>query len=78
MYVLTSKTLINKYWGNFKKTCEDRHDPFEKHLNEIYKQEICISPVKSLSLHLTNINSSYGLAPFINYKELWEENKIND
>jgi len=75
---LTSKTLINKYWENFKKTCEDRHDPFEKHLNEIYKQEICISPVKSLSLHLTNINSSYGLAPFINYKELWEENKIND
>jgi hypothetical protein len=75
---LTSKTLINKYWDNFKKTCEDRHDPFEKHLNEIYKQEICISPVKSLSLHLTNINSSYGLAPFINYKELWEENKIND
>ena len=75
---LTSKTLINKYWDNFKKTCEDRHDPFEKYLNEIYKQEICISPVKSLSLHLTNINSSYGLAPFINYKELWEENKIND
>ena len=75
---LTSKTLINKYWDNFKKTCEDRHDPFEKYLNEIYKEEICISPVKSLSLHLTNINSSYGLAPFINYKELWEENKIND
>jgi hypothetical protein len=75
---LTSKTLINKYWDNFKKTCKDRHDPFEKYLNEIYKQEICISPVKSLSLHLTNINSSYGLAPFINYKELWEENKIND
>jgi hypothetical protein len=75
---LTTKTLINKYWDNFKKTCEDRYDPFEKHLNEIYKQEICISPVKSLSLHLTNINSSYGLAPFINYKELWEENKIND
>jgi len=75
---LTSKTLINKYWDNFKKTCEDRHDPFEKYLNEIYKQEICISPVKSLSLHLTNINSSYGLAPFINYKELWKENKIND
>ncbi len=74
---LTSKTLINKYWDNFKKTCENRHDPFEKYLNEIYNKEICISPLKSLSLHLTNINSSYGLAPFINYKELWEENKIN-
>ena len=75
---LTSKTLINKYWDNFKKTCENRHDPFEKYLNEIYNKEICISPLKSLSLHLTNINSSYGLAPFINYKELWEENKIRD
>ena len=75
---LTSKTLINKYWDNFKKTCEKRHDPFEKYLNEIYHKEICISPIKSLSLHLTNINSSYGLAPFINYKELWEDNKIND
>ena len=75
---LTSKTLINKYWDNFKKTCEKRHDPFEKYLNEIYHKEICISPIKSLSLHLTNINSSYGLAPFINYKELWEDNQIHN
>ena len=34
---LTSKKLINKYWDNFKKTCENRHDPFEKYLNEIYE-----------------------------------------
>tara|TARA_B100001093_G_scaffold143967_1_gene136569 strand:- start:89 stop:1069 length:981 start_codon:yes stop_codon:yes gene_type:complete len=73
---LTSKKLINQYWDNFKKTCEDRHDPFEKHLNKIYEQEICISPLKSLSLHLTNVNSSYGLAPFIDYKDLWDRNKI--
>jgi len=75
---LTSIKLINQYWINFKKTCEERHDPFEKHLNEIYKKEICLSPLKSLSLHLTNINSSYGLAPFIDYKNLWEENKLKD
>ncbi len=75
---LTSKKLIDKYWENFKKTCENRHDPFEKYLNKIYEQEICISPIKSLSLHLTNVNSSYGLSPFINYKKLWDENKIND
>ena len=72
---LTSGKLINQYWDNFKKTCQDRHDPFEKYLNEIYKQEICLSPIKSLSLHLTNVNSSYGLAPFIDYKKLWDENK---
>ena len=75
---LTSKNLISKYWDNFYNNCLDRHDPFEKYINEIYKKEICISPLKSLSLHLTNINSSYGLSPFIDYKKLWEENKIND
>ncbi len=73
---LTSKKMIDIYWESFKKTCEDRHDPFEKHLNEIYQKEICISPIKSLSLHLTNVNSSYGLAPFVDYKDLWIENNI--
>ena len=72
---MTTKSLINKYWDNFYKTCTDRHDPFEKYMNKIYQKEICISPLKSLSLHLTNVNSSYGLSPFINYKKLWEENK---
>ena len=72
---LTTKKLLDKYWKNFQKTCEDRYDPFEKYINEIYQKEICISPLKSLSLHLTNINSSYGLAPFIDYKKIWDENK---
>ena len=72
---VTSKNLLEKYWENFQKTCEDRNDPFEKYINEIYQNEICLSPLKSLSLHLTNVNSSYGLAPFINYKKLWDENK---
>ena len=71
---MTSKNLLNKYWDNFNKTCQDRHDPFEKYLNEIYEKEICISPMKSLSLHLTNVNSSYGLSPFIDFKKLWDQN----
>ncbi len=72
---MLSKNLLNKYWENFYKTCLDRHDPFEKYINEIYENEICISPIKSLSLHLTNINSSYGLSPFLDYKKMWEDNK---
>tara|TARA_B100000900_G_C20485300_1_gene677216 strand:+ start:69 stop:1037 length:969 start_codon:yes stop_codon:yes gene_type:complete len=72
---LTTKKLLDKYWNNFQKNCEDRYDPFEKYINEIYQKEICISPLKSLSLHLTNINSSYGLAPFIDYKKVWDENE---
>ena len=72
---MTSKEILDKYWENFYQNCLDRHDPFEKHLNEIYKKEVCISPVKSLSIHITNVNSSYGLSPFIDYKKLWEENE---
>ena len=72
---LTSKKLLDLYWQNFSKNCEDRHDPFEKYINEIYKNEFCISPLKSLSVHLTNINSSYGLSPFIDYKKLWDQNE---
>ena len=73
---MTTKTLLDKYWDNFYNTCLDRNNPFEKYLNEIYTKEFCISPLKSLSLHLTNVNSSYGLSPFINYKKLWDENKF--
>ncbi len=72
---MTSKENLDKYWENFYQNCLDRHDPFEKHLNEIYKKEFCISPVKSLSIHITNVNSSYGLSPFIDYKKLWDENE---
>ena len=72
---MTSKNLLDKYWDNFKKTCQDRHDPFEKYLNEIYEKEICVSPIKSLSLHLTNVNSSYGLSPFIDFKKLWDQHE---
>jgi len=75
---MTTKSLLDKYWNNFYNTCLDRNDPFEKHLNEIYTKEFCISPLKSLSLHLTNVNSSYGLSPFIDYKKLWDANKITD
>ena len=73
---MTTKSLLEKYWNNFFNNCLDRHDPFEKHLNEIYTKEFCISPLKSLSIHLTNMNSSYGLSPFIDYKKLWDENEL--
>jgi len=72
---MTSKNFLEKYWDNFYKNCLDRHDPFEKYINEIYKKEICVSPLKSLSVHFTNVNSSYGLSPFIDYKKLWKESE---
>ena len=41
---LTTKNLLDRYWDNFYKNCLERHDQFEKYLNEIYSKEICISP----------------------------------
>jgi len=25
---------------------------------------------------MTNVNSSYGLSPFIDYKKIWDENSV--
>ena len=73
---LTSKKLINKHFKKFVSACEFEHYPFEKPFHDIYKKELCISPMPALAVHFTNINSIYGLSPLINYEELWEENKI--
>ena len=66
---LTSKIILNQYWENFVKNCNKRHDPFEKYLNEIYKEEYCLAPIPSLSVHFANINSSYGISPHIDIKK---------
>ena len=71
---LTSKIILDQYWDNFVNTCKRRNSPFEKYLNKIYEDEYCFSPIKSLSVHCTNINSSYGIAPYINIKKLWDQN----
>ena len=73
---LTSKIILNQYWENFVKNCKKRHDPFEKYLNDIYKEEYCLAPIPSLSVHFTNINSSYGISPHIDIKKLWDQNII--
>ena len=73
---LTSKVILDKYWENFVKNCKKRHDPFEKYLNEIYKEEYCLAPIPSLSVHFANINSSYGISPHIDIKKLWDQNTI--
>ena len=71
----TSKILINKYWSKFVSMCQFEHYPFEQPLHEIYKSEYCLSPIPSLAIHCTNINSIFGLSPNINWKESWDENK---
>ena len=72
---LTSKILLQKYWDQFTSMCQFEHYPFEKPLHDIYKSEYCLSPIPSLAIHLTNINSIFGLSPNIDWKKIWEKNK---
>ena len=72
---LTSKELINKYWNELTLMAEHEHSPFETQLHKIYEKELCLSPIPSLAMHCTNINSIFGLSPNINWKKLWDENK---
>ncbi len=73
---LTSSKIIKKHFKKFVSACEFEHYPFEKPFHDIYKTELCISPMPAVAVHYTNINSVYGLSPLINYKKLWEKNKI--
>ena len=73
---LTSRLMIEKYWNRYISICEKEHAPFEKPMHEIYEKELCISPIPSLAIHLTNINSIFGLSPNMNWKKLWDENEI--
>ena len=72
---LTSKPLIHKHWNKFISMCQFEHYPFEKPLHDIYKSEYCLSPIPSLALHCTNVNSIFGLSPNVDWKKMWEENK---
>ena len=72
---LTSKKIVEKYWEELVSMCKVEHYPFEKPLHNIYKKELCISPIPSLAIHFTNVNSIYGLSPNVNWKKLWDENQ---
>ncbi len=71
---MISKKMLNDYWDNFYKTCQTHNEPIEKYLNEICVKEICLSPLPSLSIHMANSNSIFGVSPFVNVKEEWDDN----
>ena len=72
---LTSKNMIKKYLNDLKMMGQTRHHPFELKLHKIYEKEFCLSPIPSLAMHATNINSIYGLPPNFDWKKVWDENK---
>jgi len=71
---LTSKKIVEKYWEKFVSMCQLEHYPFEKPLHEIYKLEFCFSPIPSLAIHFTNVNSIFGLSPNVDWKKIWDKN----
>jgi len=72
---LTSLNILQKHWDKFISMCQFEHYPFEQPLHDIYKSEYCLSPIPSLALHCTNVNSIYGLSPTMNWKKIWDENE---
>ena len=73
---MTSKNLIEKNFKNLEIMGKKWVDPWEKPLHEIYKSNMCLSPLPSLAFHCANINSVFGVSPNIDLKKLWDENKI--
>jgi predicted house-cleaning noncanonical NTP pyrophosphatase (MazG superfamily) len=73
---LTSKQIVEKHWERLLSMCTFEHYPFESPLHEIYKDELCISPIPSIAIHCTNVNSIYGLSPNKNWKKIWDDNEV--
>ena len=72
---MTSKKIIEENYNNLEKMGIEWIDPWEKPLHDIYNSNPCFSPSPSLAVHCANINSIFGISPFIDLKRLWEKNK---
>ena len=72
---MTSKKVIEENYNNLEKMGIEWIDPWEKPLHDIYNSNPCLSPVPSLAVHCANINSVFGISPFVDLKKLWEQNK---
>ena len=73
---LMSKEMVVKYWDELTSMCKFEHYPFEKPLHNIYEKEYCLSPIPSIAIHCTNINSIFGLSPNVDWKKVWEESEL--
>jgi len=73
---LTSKKIVEKYWNEFVSMCKFEHYPFEKPFHKIYEKEHCLSPIPTLAIHFTNINSVFGLSPNTDWEKAWVESEL--
>ena len=72
---MTSKKVIEENYNNLEKMGIEWVDPWEKPLHDIYNLNPCLSPIPTLAVHCANINSVFGVSPFIDLKKLWENNE---
>ena len=72
---MTSKKVIEENYNSLEKMGIEWVDPWEKPLHDIYNSNPCLSPIPSLAVHCANINSVFGVSPFIGLKKLWEKNE---
>ena len=72
---MTSKKVIEENYNSLEKMGIEWVDPWEKPLHDIYNSNPCLSPIPSLAVHCANINSVFGVSPFIDLKKLWENNE---
>ena len=73
---MTSKKLVLENFNKLESMGLKWVDPWEKPLHEIYENYPCLSPIPSLAIHCANINSVFGLSPNIDWKRIWDENKV--
>ena len=67
---MMSKKLYDRYKRKIRLVGEKENDPFEKPLHEIYKINPCLSPVNSLSYHISRDHP----ATTEDWLKLWNDN----
>ena len=67
---MMSKKLFNEYKKKIRLVGEKENDPFEKPLHEVYKYNPCLSPVNSLSYHISRDHP----ATTEDWIDLWNNN----
>ena len=72
---MTSKNLILENFEELIQMSTKWTDPFEKPLHDIYAKTPCFSPIPSLAIHCSNVNSAYGLPPNLDWKNVWDANE---
>ncbi len=71
---LMSKELFNKHKNNIRLVGEQENSPFEKPLHNVFKEEVCLAPVNSLSYHISKDHPS--TTP--KWIEVWNENFVSN